>query len=137
MEKIRQIGATRVEIKEEGYTRIEISSEWGNEISVKEAEEVCQAIYDLNNGQPYGAIVVGTNAAGMRMESGVNKVFASNPLIDKIRIAEAQVFNSLSQRLMIHVYHKMSRKKNFKVFKEEKEAKKWILERIQEEAFKP
>lgn len=130
MSKSKKIGATLVEIMPEGYTRIEINQDWGASISVNEAREICHAIHDLNDGQMMGSIVVGTNASGVTMEPGVNQEFSENEKLNKVRIAEAQVFDSLPQRLLIHFYHKMNKNKNFKVFKSEEKAKAWILTQI-------
>jgi uncharacterized protein YcfJ len=133
LEKSKKIGATVVQVMDTGYTRIEINNDWGDSISVEEAQQICQTIFDLNNGNKMGSVIIGTNATGVHMESGVNQVFSKNELLNKVRIAEAQVFDSLPQRLLIHFYHKMNRNKNFKVFKNEELAVEWILDQIEQD----
>ena len=112
----------------EGYTRIEINEKWGKEITVEEAQQICKAIHDVNEGNPSFDIVVGTNATGVTMKPGVLQEFSKNEWLNKVRIVEAQVFNSLSQRILIHMYHKLNKTKNFKVFKTEESAVEWVLE---------
>jgi len=125
------IGATSIEKMPEGYFRLEVNRKHGDSVTREDAKKICQTIHELSEGKKTAKLTVMKKGLGVTMEPGVNEEFSKNILLNSIIVVEAFVFDSLAMRILIKLYMKLNPKKNSRAFKEESEARKWILKELE------
>lgn len=125
-----QIGATSIEKMPEGYFRLEVNGKHGDSVTREDAKKICQTIHELSEGKKTAKITVMKKSVGVTMEPGVNEEFTKNTLLNSVIVVEAFVFDSLAMRLLIKFYMKLNPKKKSRAFKEEAQAKEWVLKEL-------
>jgi len=134
MSRFIHIGANNISVDERGFVRIDIVDSIKNTITPSDAEQVCEAIYELAEGKRMPVLTNGLQGKDVYMEPGVREVFASNQKLGSVRTAEAFVVPSLSTRLMINFYMKFNAPSvPTRAFNDEASAVRWIMRYVMKE----
>lgn len=111
---------------ENDFCRLDLDSSSRAVLGIEEAEEICNAVYEVCDGNPAKLL---TNASIVEGFVGVDArtIIRNHPKMMQVRLAEAFVVKSLPNRLIASFYMRFDKPPNpTKIFNSISDAEQWL-----------
>ena len=120
------ISVAKISMDEFGFCRMELDSSNHKTIGIKEANEICEALYAVCNGKKYKHLIDMRNFYGT-IEPGTREVLRHHPQMLAVRAAGAMVVNNLAHKLIGNFFMRFDKPPYpYNVFMDYDEAVKWL-----------
>ena len=126
MTKPKITSIAKISIDEFGFCRIHMDSSRQDEFGIDEANEMCEAAYEICKGKKHKHLIDMRNFHGV-VEPGTREALRNNEKLIAVRAAGVMVVSNLAHKLIGNFFMRFNRPPYpYNVFSDYDEAVKWL-----------